>query len=126
MGRKFFLKCHLIFCIKYRKKILDETFCKHLREIFHIIENKSNFKIDIFEFDKDHVHFLIDYEPQISITSIVRKMKQESTINIWKKESQILSKYFWKEKTFWSDGYYVSSIGNASEETIKKYIEQQG
>lgn len=53
-------------------------------------------------------------------------MKQENTINIWKKESQILSKYFWKEKTFWSDGYYVSSIGNASEETIKKYIEQQG
>lgn len=65
MGRKFFLKCHLIFCIKYRKKILDETFCKHLREIFYNIENKSNFKIDIFEFDKDHVHFLIDYEPQI-------------------------------------------------------------
>jgi putative transposase len=126
MGRKFFLKCHLIFCIKYRKKILDETFCKHLREIFNNIENKSDFKIDIFEFDKDHVHFLIDYEPQISITSIVRKMKQESTINIWKKESKILSKYFWKEKTFWSDGYYVSSIGNASEETIKKYIEQQG
>jgi putative transposase len=126
MGRKFFLKCHLIFCIKYRKKILDETFCKHLREIFNDIENKSDFKIDIFEFDKDHVHFLIDYEPQISITSIVRKMKQESTINIWKKESKILSKYFWKEKTFWSDGYYVSSIGNASEETIKKYIEQQG
>ena len=67
MGRKFFLKCHLIFCIKYRKKILDETFCKHLREIFYNIENKSNFKIDIFEFDKDHVHFLIDYEPQIWI-----------------------------------------------------------
>ena len=94
-----------------------------LNKNFFYIENKSDFKIDIFEFDKDHVHFLIDYEPQISITSIVRKMKQKSTINIWKKESKILSKYFWKEKTFWSDGYYVSSIGNASEETIKKYIE---
>lgn len=126
MGRKFSLKCHLIFVVKYRKKLLDEYFSKQLRNIFNTIEKESNFKIEIFEFDKDHVHFLIDYEPQISITSIVRKLKQESTIYLWKTNKIFLKKHFWKENTFWNDGYFVCSIGNASEKTIKKYIEEQG
>lgn len=44
--------------------------------------------------------------------------------NIWKVVD--LKKYFWVEKTFWSDGYFVCSTGQASTETIRKYIENQG
>ncbi len=40
--------------------------------------------------------------------------------------SQILTRYFWKEHTFWSDGYFVSTIGNVSEQTLQKYINDQG
>ena len=48
-----------------------------------------------------------------------------STIEIWKLYPQ-LQRQFWNERTFWSDGYFVSSIGNVSEKTIKEYIEKQG
>lgn len=76
------------------------------------------------ETDLDHIHLLVEYDPTSSLVSIVRRLKQISTIDVWKKHD--LSKFLWKEKTFWSDGYFVCSIGNASAETIKKYIENQG
>jgi putative transposase len=64
------------------------------------ISAKSDFEIEVFESDADHIHF-IRYIPRLSVTSIVRKLKQESTIEIWKKYKTTLSKIFWKEHTFW-------------------------
>jgi putative transposase len=78
------------------------------------------------ETDKDHIHFLISYPPNISVTSIVRKLKQESTIFAWHLYGTMLRKYFWKEKTLWSDGYFVCSIGEANPNTVREYIRQQG
>jgi len=63
--------------------------------------------------------------PKLSPLQIVRRLKQESTYYIWKKWPQ-LQKLFWKEKTFWGDGYFCCSIGNASIDTVRKYIESQG
>ena len=57
---------------------------------------------------------------------IVRKLKQETTNRIWKIEPRYLAKHFWKERTFWTDGYFVSTIGEVSEETIRRYIQNQG
>lgn len=81
--------------------------------------------IEILESNKDHVHFLVNYPPNISISSIVRKLKQESTIFTWKLFESKLRKEFWAERTLWGDGYFVCSIGEANPETIRKYIEQQ-
>lgn len=50
----------------------------------------------------------------------------ESTINTWKKHEMILKSYYWKENTLWSDGYFCCTIGNVSETTIMKYIQEQG
>jgi len=57
---------------------------------------------------------------------MVNRLKSITTKRIWETNHNLLYKEFWKEKTFWSDGYFISSIGNASIETIKKYIAQQG
>ena len=62
----------------------------------------------------------------ISVTSIVRRLKQESTRELWNRHPEWLRKHFWKERTFWSDGYFVCSIGEASPETVRRYIENQG
>ena len=90
------------------------------------ISEPSKFKIHTVEVDAKHIHLLIDSTPEISATQIVRKLKQESTISVWRQLPQILKRYFWKERTFWTDGYFVSTTGQASEETIRKYIENQG
>ena len=72
---KYHLKCHLIFCIKYRRKILKGEFDDNIKAIFQSIADNSDFDIDIMETEKDHIHFLISYPPKLSVTSIVRKLK---------------------------------------------------
>ena len=123
---KYYLKCHLIFCIKYRRKILKGEFDDNIKAIFQSIADNSGFEIDIMETDKDHIHFLISYPPKLYVTSIVRKLKQESTVFSWRLYGSMLRKYFWKEKTLWSDGYFVCSIGEANPNTIIEYIRNQG
>ena len=125
---KYSLKVHLVFVVKYRKKLLvDEVVVRKLKYKLSEIATRSNFRIEIMEIDKDHIHLLIDYEPKVSIVQIVRRLKQESTAFLWKNFEGLLKKEFWKERTFWSDGYFVCSIGEgASYETIKKYVREQG
>ena len=78
--------------------------------------------------DKDHIHILVQYSPTKSILEIVRHFKQISTYRIWRQNNNqtYLKKQFWKEKTFWGDGYFACSIGQVSKETIEKYIQNQG
>ena len=123
---KYYLKVHLIFVCKYRKKLLINNFDNIVKNINLEISYRSNFIIDILETDEDHIHMLLSYPPKLSVTSIVRKLKQETTIYLWKNYPKFLSKHFWKEHTFWSDGYFTCSIGEANPETIKRYIENQG
>ena len=124
---KYYLKVHLVLVCKYRKRLLNNKKIDiKVKEIFKEIESRSDFHIDIMENDVDHIHLLVSYPPYISITSIVRKLKQESTIVLWKIYREYLSKEFWKERTFWSDGYFACSIGEANPDTIRKYIENQG
>ena len=97
-----------------------------IKEIFSVVELRSDFSIDIMETDTDHIHLLVSYPPNISVTSIARRLKQESTRELWDRYPEWLRRHFWKEHTFWSDGYFVCSIGEASPETVRKYIENQG
>lgn len=121
------LKIHLIFVTKYRKKIINNEIRSSIKNIFIDISKNNNFKIEEIETDLDHIHLLIEYEPKISVLQIVRKLKQESTICLWQKYSDILIKHYWKRKIFWSSGYFATSIGiGASYETIQNYIRSQG
>ena len=78
------------------------------------------------ETDKDHIHYMIETEPTMSVSKIVNLMKSYTACHIWKKYQNYLRKHFWKERTFWTDGYFACSVGNVSEEMLKKYIENQG
>lgn len=112
--------CHLIFVCKYRKKLLIR-YDKKIKQIFYDVAEENDFNIVEMEVDKDHIHLLIEYNPNQSILQI-------STYRIWRQNNNYLdlSKEFWKEQTFWSDGYFVCSIGNVSKEVIEKYIQEQG
>ena len=120
------LKIHLIFVVKYRQKLLVNDLRDFVIETFSNISENSDFSINIMETDTDHIHMMISYPPTISVTSIVRKLKQISTYRLWKIFENDLKKHFWREHTFWSDGYFACSIGNASEDTVRHYIETQG
>ena len=123
---RYLLQVHLIFVVKYRKKLLNGNLNDDMLQKLFNISKKYDFEIKTMNSEIDHLHMLISMKPSISISQIVRVLKHESTIYIWKKYKQFLKTHFWKEHTFWSDGYFVASIGNANEKTIQKYILEQG
>jgi putative transposase len=124
---KHLLMVHLIFVCKYRKQLLIK-FGEQVKAMFSTISEEHNINIIEMEIDKNHIHILVQYNPTQSILEIVRWYKQLSTYRIWRQNNNqfYLSKHFWKEKTFWSDGYFACSIGNVSKETIEQYIKSQG
>ena len=124
---KFLIKYHIIFVCKYRRRVLrNQQIDEDLKQILFDIANESDFSIEVMETDKDHIHMLVSSIPRLSPLQIVRKLKQESTHRIWKQHADILRRIYWREHTFWTDGYFVSTIGNVSQETVKHYIENQG
>ena len=118
---------HLIFVCKYRKNLLI-SLGTNMRQLMFDIAEENDFDIIEMELDKNHIHLLISYNPTQSILEIVRLLKQISTYRIWRMNDNhcFLQKHFWKEHTFWSDGYFACSIGNVSKEIIEKYIQNQG
>lgn len=123
---KFLIKYHIILVCKYRKQLLVGAVEYDMKKIMRHISEMSDFDIEVMETDKDHLHMMVRSEPKLSPLQIVRRLKQMSTSAVWKKYRDFLRHNFYKEQTFWTDGYFVSSIGNVSQETIKKYIENQG
>jgi putative transposase len=114
---------HFIFVVKYRKKIINQF---SIKNILQKISDSQDFSILKMEVDKDHIHLLVQSEPKISPLRIVKTLKGSSTILLWKSFESELKREFWKEHTFWSDGYFVCSIGNVSEQMIRRYIDEQG
>jgi putative transposase len=114
---KYLLMYHVIFVCRYRRKIL-EPISEALKNAIIEIEKYSDFKILEMETDKDHIHLLVKSEPKISTLAIIRKLKQCTTISLWKTHKDYLKKYYWKEHTLWSDGYFVCSVGNTSKGRI--------
>ena len=123
---KFIIKYHIILVCKYRKQLLVGAVEYDMKKIMRHISEMSDFDIEVMETDKDHLHMMVRSDPKLSPLQIVRRLKQMSTSAVWKKYRDFLRHNFYKEHTFWTDGYFVSSIGNVSQETIKKYIENQG
>jgi len=124
---KYLLQFHLIFVVKYRKALLNiKKIDEDIKQLLFDSCQKYNVEIKYMETDKDHCHMMISTDPTIRLSDLVRSMKSFSAFHIWKKHEGILKNFFWKERTFWTDGYFISSIGEVSEETLKQYIENQG
>lgn len=122
------LKAHIILVCKYRKKLLKDDLNNFIKAKIYEISESGEFIILAMESDIDHIHLMIQYLPRVSISSIIQKIKQITTFYVWRdtRFEPFLRKHFWKEKTFWTDGFFACSIGETNPETIKAYIENQG
>lgn len=107
---KYLLKVHLIFVTKYRKRILVNAVDEAIKQVMFEVASESDFTIEMMETENgDHIHFLIDYPPTLTIASIVNRLKSMSTNRLWKQFGTYLKNHYWKEKTLWHDGYFCCS-----------------
>lgn len=115
------LKVHLVCVTKYRRKVLTSEGLKILEDSFSEVARKMNFKILEFNGESDHIHVLIEYPPKLSISGIVNALKGVSS----RKYGQAgLPKPYGKQ-ALWSPSYFVSSVGGAPLDILKKYIRDQ-
>ena len=77
---KHSMKVHLIFVTKCRKKIFKiDKQADDVKQFLYDVSKKYNYKIIQMETDKDHVHILLEYSPKVSVSDIVKQLKQYST-----------------------------------------------
>ena len=120
----FALHYHLVMCIKYRKKVLDDKISTRLQEIFEDICPKYGVELLEWNHDKDHVHLLFKSKPNTELSTLLNAYKSASSRRI-KNEFPQIKKYLWKEY-FWSKSYCLVATGRASLEVVKQYMENQG
>ncbi|MCC2254552.1 IS200/IS605 family transposase [Ruminococcus sp. CLA-AA-H200] len=124
---KYSMKVHLIFVTKYRRELFQSR--KRADDVKHFLYDaarKYGCTVIQIETDKDPVHILLGYNPNVSVSYIVKQLKQHSTYYMWKNHGNYLSKQYWKQRVLWSDGYFACSIGQVSQAVIEKYIQNQG
>lgn len=121
------IRYHIIFSTKYRRKCLTSIHDNVLEVMNKTEQIYKNFHIELMELDKDHIHFFISIKPTESISNVVHHLKQVSTYYLWKDQHEHLEQFYLSGKHYlWTKGYFCSTIGEVSEEKIKKYIENQG
>lgn len=122
---KYLIALHLILVVKYRKQLLSGIIGEFIKREVVELSLISDFAVEELEVDKDHIHILLRISPRYAVGQHVRRIKQQLNKAIWLNFPN-LKQQFWRENTFWSDGYFVCSVGNASADTIRKYIQDQG
>lgn len=120
------LRYHIILITKYRRKCLDQIKDQVL-ESFKYTEEHSHLKIHYMNTDKDHIHLLVSFPPQYSISQTISRLKQCTTNYLYRTYESYLRRFYWRKKRMlWSDSYFCSTIGSVSEEKVVTYIENQG
>ena len=120
----FLLQYHLIMCIKYRNKVIDDVISERLKQIFEYIAPNYHITLEEWNHDVDHVHVLFRGQPNTEISKFINAYKSASS-RLIKKEFPEIRKSLWKEM-FWSQSYCLISTGGANVDIIKQYIQSQG
>ena len=117
-------KCqyHIVFIPKYRKKQLYGRLKEDVRDVLKTLCTYKKVEIVEGAVCSDHVNLCVCLPPKMSVSEFMGYLKGKSTLMIYDKHPEFGSKW---NKSFWARGYYVATVGNLTEEAIKKYIQEQ-
>jgi putative transposase len=119
------LQYHLVVTTKYRHKVINREINLRLKEIaYSIFEESWKCEIIEIEYESDHLHIAFEASPQIQLSKLINNFKTVSSRYIRKEFSEYLRPFYWKP-FFWSPSYCLLSVGGATMETIKEYIQNQ-
>lgn len=124
--RCYSLRAHVVFCIKYRRKILNGAMRINLQGVMDYMSRGGHFEIEEYNSEEDHVHMIIEYKDDLPLRKILSYIKSVSAKEMWKMHADILSKEFRHQRKFWSAGMWYRSVGEGDIDAVKKYISEQG
>ena len=115
------LRYHLIWCPKYRRKVLVDEIETRLKELLHEKASEIGIEIKVMEVMPDHVHCFVSANPTFAPHEIAGWLKGYTSFKLRKEFPALKSRL----PTLWTRAYYIESVGHISEDTIRKYIEDQ-
>ncbi|WP_409373500.1 IS200/IS605 family transposase [Trichococcus palustris] len=122
-GYIYSLQFHLVWCVKYRRKVLVNQVEQSLKQIVRDICAAQEIKVEEMETDKDHIHLLISMKPQHYIPSVVTTLKGQSARRLFKQHPEI-KQYFWGGH-MWNPSYFIATLSENTEEQVREYIQSQ-
>ena len=121
----FNLKLHIVFVTKYRRKTLTTEVLDYLRGAFDDCLAAWNCKLVEFGGEPDHVHLLIDIHPALDISVLINNLKTASARRTRNRFTEHIAS-FYSKPLFWHRAYFVGSVGGATLETVRAYVDAQG
>jgi len=122
-GYVYAIQYHIVWCVKYRYKVLVEDIPDYLRQLLVETAIQYCFRIETLEIVSDHVHVLVSATPQHTIPNIVKVLKGVSARKLFLKFPKLKNKLWGGH--LWNPSYFVATVSENTEEQIKKYIENQ-
>lgn len=117
------LHAHLVFTPKWRRRVFTKAQLKTLSELFSTVCGDFDAELAEFNGETDHVHLLVRYPPQVSLSRLINSLKGVSSRRLKVLHPEI-RKHYWGE-ALWSRSYFAGSVGGAPIEALRQYIEQQ-
>ena len=114
-------KYHVIWCPKYLRPVLVDQPEERLKSIINEVCIESNAELIEMEVMPDHVHLLVEVDPQFGIHKLIKKIKGRSSRFLRAEFRHLRSRL----PTLWTNSYFVSTVGGAPIEVIKQYVENQ-
>lgn len=114
-------KYHVVWCPKYRRKVLTDKIETRLKELLRQYAVEINVDIIEMEIMPDHVHLLIEVDPQYGVHKAIKFLKGKTSHTLRKEFIELTTKL----PTLWTNSYFVSTVGGAPLSAIKQYIESQ-
>ena len=114
-------KYHVVWCPKYRRKVLVDGVDERLKEIAQAVAEEMRFEIIEMEVLPDHVHMLVEVDPQLGIHKAVKRIKGRSS-------HDLREEFPWLRRrlpSLWTNSYFVSTLGGAPLAAARRYIEDQ-
>lgn len=112
---------HVVFCPKYRRKLLTPEIAARFKEIASELQKPNNFHIIEMEVMPNCVHMLLDVDPTIGVDRVIARIKGRTAHELTQEFPEIRRKV----PTLWTRGKFIATVGSVSFDTIKKYIEEQ-
>ncbi|WAN69105.1 IS200/IS605 family transposase [Moorena producens JHB] len=114
------LNYHFVWCPKRRKAVLTGKVKMRLQEIIFDLCTDNDWRLIALEIMPDHVHMFLEVDPTFAPSVIIKRVKGRASHYLRKEFPELL-----KLPTLWSPSYFCSTTGNASTETVKRYIQNQ-
>ena len=126
MSSKTTLTYHIILVTKYRKPVLRGLEESVYKAVLNAAKSSDFVVIEQAVDLGDHLHLVVSIPADVSIASIVNRLKQLTTLELWSIHGEVFRKYYWKKKrVLWSAGYFASTVGEVSQSVVLDYLRRQ-